>query len=59
MPRRRPTPQALITFASAACLTMVLLPSRYSGWMSVFRDPVLALVAPVSGPATAVASMAR
>ncbi|MCA9310183.1 MAG: hypothetical protein KDA21_03200 [Phycisphaerales bacterium] len=59
MPRRRPTPQALITFASAACLTMVLLPSRYTGWLSVFRDPVLALVAPVSGPATAVASMAR
>lgn len=59
MARRRPTPQALITFASAACLTMVLLPSRYSGWLSVFRDPVLALVAPVSGPASAVASMAR
>ena len=59
MARRRPSPQALITFAVAACLTLALLPSRYTGWTSVFRDPVLAIVAPVSGPTAALAGVLR
>lgn len=55
----RPHTTRNLAAAGAVLTATALLPTGLTGWLSVFREPMEALIVPVSGPASVLGSMFR
>lgn len=59
MPPRFPSTRVLFAIVLTALLVLTLAPARWSGWVTAFHRPLMALVAPVSWPWSALARRVR
>lgn len=59
MARRRINPRGALFLTCLLLALLALLPSGVSGWLTWFRGPLLAIVAPISGPLTHVSRWLR
>lgn len=59
MARRRINPRGAFFLTCLLLALLALLPSGVSGWLTWFRGPLLAVVAPISGPLTHVSRWLR
>lgn len=59
MARRTVSPRSILTLAGALLLLTALLPMRFTAWVGWFREPLLTVVAPASGPLSALSSWLR
>lgn len=59
MARRRINPRGAFFLTCMLLALLALLPSGVSGWLTWFRGPLLAVVAPISGPLTHVSRWLR
>lgn len=59
MPRRSPSPRTILGLATIILLVTSLAPARFTRWISWFRGPFMTLMAPASGPVTALSAWLR
>lgn len=59
MARRRINPRGVLFLTMAALLLVALLPSGVTRWVGWFRGPLMAVIAPISGPLTHVSRWLR
>lgn len=59
MARRTLSPRATILLTIGVFLLGALLPLRFTRWVGWFRDPLMTIVAPISGPMTALSGWLR
>lgn len=59
MPRRSQSNPLLLFVATIAFVLFALLPLRFTGWVSVFRGPLMTVVAPIASPLSAIAVWLR
>lgn len=59
MARRRINPRGALFLICVVLALLALLPSGLTGWVTWFRGPLLAVVAPISGPLTHVSRWLR
>lgn len=59
MPRRTINPQSTLLLAVLALGLTAVLPLRFTAWTGWFRGPFTTIIAPVSGPVSALASRLR
>lgn len=53
------SPRTRTTFAVLLLVVLALAPAKLTRWLSVLRDPVMTIIAPISGPASALSIALR
>lgn len=59
MPRRSQSNPLPLLVATLAIILLALLPLRVTGWLSVFRGPLMTIIAPIAAPLSAIATWLR
>jgi len=59
MARNAPNPRALLSATILVLVVLALAPTRFTRWVGWFRNPLMILVAPLSGPLAALSSRAH
>ncbi|MEM1166239.1 MAG: rod shape-determining protein MreC [Planctomycetota bacterium] len=59
MARRSSKPAVPMAGVAVALAVITIVPTRFSGWLGWFRDPVETVLAPISGPVAAIADRLR